>query len=71
MATAMIRVTCKMGGRLTAAPTAADTRAANMYWPSTPMLNRFIRKPIATAMPAKYNCVARLPVSTRAPRLLP
>ena len=33
-----------------AAPaTAADSMAANRYWPSTPMLNRFILKPMATA----------------------
>ena len=34
---------------------AADGRgadAARRYWPSTPMLNRFILNPIATATPA-------------------
>ena len=28
----------------------APANAATRYWPSTPMLNRFIRKPTATAM---------------------
>ena len=28
----------------------AAAKAATRYWPSTPMLNRFIRKPMATAM---------------------
>ena len=28
---------------------AAAIIAASRYWPSTPMLNRFIRKPMATA----------------------
>ena len=30
-------------------PTTAAVNAASRYWPSTPMLNRFIRKPMATA----------------------
>jgi hypothetical protein len=40
-------------GSVTAAPTAAATSAASRYWPSTPMLNRFILKPMATATPAR------------------
>ena len=37
-----------------AAPaTAADSIAASRYWPSTPMLNRFILKPMATATAAR------------------
>jgi len=38
---------------VTAAPTTAATTAAIRYWPSTPMLNRFIRNPIATATAAR------------------
>ena len=30
-------------------PTTAAVKAASRYWPSTPMLKRFIRKPMATA----------------------
>ena len=30
------------------------------YWPSTPMLNRFIRKPMATARPARNSGTDRL-----------
>ncbi len=33
-------------------PKAAANRAASRYWPSTPMLNSRILKPIATATPA-------------------
>ena len=37
-----------------AAPaTAAASIAASRYWPSTPMLNRFILKPMATATAAR------------------
>lgn len=36
-------------GRAMAPPTAAAANAARRYWPSTPMLKRFIRKPMATA----------------------
>ena len=41
----------KLGSEsMKAAPaTTADIIAANRYWPSTPMLNRFILKPMATA----------------------
>ena len=31
----------------------AAAKAATRYWPSTPMLNRFIRKPMATAIPER------------------
>ena len=37
---------------------------ASMYWPSTPMLNRFMRKPMATATPDRYSGVARFSMST-------
>ena len=33
---------------------AAAANPARRYWPSTPMLNRFIRKPMAAATPEKY-----------------
>ena len=39
-------------GRLTSAPKYAANSAASRYWPSAPMLNRPILKPIATATPA-------------------
>lgn len=41
-------------------PTKAATTAASRYWPSTPMLKRFIRKPTATARPAMNSGTARL-----------
>lgn len=40
-------------GRATCAPTTAVAIAARRYWPSTPMLKRFIRKPTATASAAR------------------
>jgi len=45
--------TCSTRGRWIVPPSAAATSAASRYWPSTPMLNRFMRKPIATATAAK------------------
>ena len=36
-----------------AAPSEPASRVASRYWPSTPMLNRPIRNPIATAMAAR------------------
>ncbi len=50
IATRMISPTCSGAGRDTAPPTAAASIAASRYCPSTPMLNRFIRKPMATAI---------------------
>ena len=47
-ATRMI-TTCSAAGSAHAPPAAAASIAARRYWPSTPMLNRFIRNPIATA----------------------
>ena len=44
---------CTTGGSATAPPTIAATHAANRYWPSMPMLNSFIWKPIATASAAR------------------
>ncbi len=49
MATRMMKVTWKIAGNVTAAPAAAASTAAIRYWPLTPMLNRFILNPIATA----------------------
>lgn len=48
-ATKMISAMCSGAGRVTAPPTAAAVSAARRYWPSTPMLKRFILNPIATA----------------------
>ena len=44
-------------------PTCAATNAASRYWPSTPMLNRFMRNPIAAAIPEMNSGVARLRMS--------
>ncbi len=44
---------CSGSGSATAPPTTAAAKAASRYWPSTPMLNRFIRKPMATASAAR------------------
>jgi hypothetical protein len=51
--TRMITAVCSTGGSATAPPTIAATHAASRNWPSTPMLNSFIWKPIATARPAR------------------
>ena len=48
-ATTTMSAMCSGAGSTTAPPTAAAISAASRYWPSTPMLNRFIRNPIATA----------------------
>ncbi len=50
MATTTISATWSGGGSVTAPPTAAASIAARRYWPSTPMLNRFILNPMATAI---------------------
>src|SRR5687768_3733484 len=47
-------------GSVTAAPAHAANTAATRYWPSTPMLNRFIRKPTLTASPARNSGMLRL-----------
>jgi hypothetical protein len=52
IATSTINGTCTTAGTEIQAPNAAATSAAIRYWPSTPMLKRFILKPIATASPA-------------------
>ncbi len=49
MATMIMSGICRMPGRVSAPPTTAAKKAAMRYWPSTPMLNRFIRNPMATA----------------------
>ncbi len=46
------------------APTQAAMKEASTYWPSTPMLNRFILNPMATETPAMKSGVARLRMST-------
>ena len=48
-ATSMMKVTWNSAGNVTAAPAPAASNAAIKYWPCTPMLNRFILNPIATA----------------------
>ena len=50
IATRMIATCRKPVGSATEPPNAAASIAASRYWPSTPMLNRFIRKPMATAI---------------------
>lgn len=40
-------------GRSSLLPTKAANSAATLYWPSTPMLKRFIRKPKAAAAAAR------------------
>ncbi len=70
MPTKRISMTCSGAGRWTTPPTSAATSAARRYWPSTPMLKRFIRNPIAAAMPEMNNGVARLRMSTCVSSLL-
>ena len=48
-ATMMITIVCSTGGRVSAPPTIAATHAASRNWPSMPMLNSFIWKPMAAA----------------------
>ena len=49
IATTTMIVMCSGFGSENDPPTTAALKAARRYWPSTPMLNRFIRKPMATA----------------------
>ncbi len=49
MAVSTMTAMCSGLGSDTWLPTTAALNAARRYWPSTPMLNRFIRKPTATA----------------------
>ena len=70
MATAMMRTMCTTAGSSTWAPKWAATMKASRYWPSTPMLKRFIRKPMAAATPDRYSGVARLKMSTCVSSLL-
>ena len=53
MATTMISSTCSGAGSATAAPAAAAMIVASRYWPSTPMLNRPIRKAIGHRQPGE------------------
>ena len=63
MATARMRITWSTAGRVNAAPTTAANRVATLYWPSTPMLNRFILNPMATATAEIISGVARCSIS--------
>ncbi len=49
IATTMVATWRSPLGSATEPANAPASTAANRYWPSTPMLNRFIRKPMATA----------------------
>ncbi len=60
IATRMMNPTCRGAGNATSAPAHAAISPARRYWPSTPMLNRFIWNPIATATPAMNSGVAWL-----------
>ena len=51
-------------GKETWVPISAAISAANKYCPSTPILNRFILKPIATAIALKISGVARFNISS-------
>ena len=51
IATRKVSRMCSGAGSSTAAAAAAPNSAASLYCPSTPMLNRFILKPMATATP--------------------
>ncbi len=51
MATRTATMVLNLPGSHPAPAKAAAAKAATRYWPSTPMLNRFIRKPIAAATP--------------------
>ena len=44
-------MTLRKPGRVAAPANEAAANDATRYWPSTPMLNRFIRNPIAAASP--------------------
>jgi hypothetical protein len=65
MAMTMMRATCSGPGSDTAAPSPAESTAASRYWPSTPMLNSAIRKPMATASAARKYGTARSMIETR------
>ena len=49
IATTSPSTTLRKPGRIAAPTTIAAAYDAIWYWPSTPMLNRFIRKPMAAA----------------------
>ena len=66
IATSTISRMCSGPGSATAAPAPAATIVASRYWPSTPMLNRPIRKATATASPARNSGIARLTITTMA-----
>ena len=64
IATTTISTMCSGPGSATAAPAAAVRMVAIRYWPSTPMLNRPIRKATETASPARKSGIARLRITT-------
>ena len=49
IATTMMTRMWRTCGRLMRPPICAANKKATRYWPSTPMLNRFMRNPIAAA----------------------
>ena len=53
MATMIAAMVFSLPGSQAAPAKAAAAKAATRYWPSTPMLNRFIRNPIAAATPER------------------
>ena len=64
MPTRMMTVRCSGAGSDSSEATCAAMMEARRYWPSTPMLKRFMRKPMATATADRYSGVARLTMST-------
>ena len=53
IATRMAATVLSLPGSQASPANAAAAKPASRYWPSTPMLNRFIRKPIAAATPER------------------
>ena len=60
MATTRQKRMCNGAGKSTAAPATAVAKSATLICPSTPMLKRFILKPMATAAAEIMSGVARL-----------
>ena len=63
-ATKIIKVMCKNEGRATAAPRAAESNAPIRYWDSTPILNKPILNPTATATAEMYKGTDLLSIET-------
>ncbi len=53
IATTMASTVLALPGSQASPATTAAAKAPMRYWPSTPMLKRFIRKPMAAAMPER------------------